>query len=111
MYVCFYDCENDVLLECRPVNLFDGESLNPVAVLFLWLTLNYRLFSSGVTEKMKANKADFIKSLGDKAKIYIEDVDRPMHIPHTTQEELFHWDPPQVLPEVRTLPGQKFIDF
>jgi hypothetical protein len=112
VFVCFYDSENDVLLQCRPINLFDGGSLSTVAVMFLWLVLNYRLFCSGVTEKMKGCKADFIKCLGDKENIYLEDVDRPLHvITQDTEEELFSWAPPQVLPETRNFPGQKFIDF
>jgi hypothetical protein len=78
--IAFYDCENDVLLESSVLELFSGSmTLNYTVILFLWLTLNYRLFCTGITDEMKQFKADFYKRLDDHLYIYLNDVTKSVH--------------------------------
>ena len=55
---CFYDCENDILLETPPINLtIQAQMLDKSTIVTLWLVLNYKYLCSGVLEEMK--KAEF----------------------------------------------------
>ena len=108
LMVCFFDTENDVLLESKPVELFEGKSIRTLAVLFLWLTLNYRLFSTGITHEMKEKRSDFIKKLGDDLHIYKDEVSRPVHVPRMTQQELYPWAKEPVTSEFRIRPSLKY---
>ena len=66
-FICFYDSVNDVLLTTeKDVMLFQfhesddpQHSLVVKAIVLLWLTLNYRLFGTGLGEAMKTYKAEF----------------------------------------------------
>lgn len=67
MFICFYDSVNDVLLTTeKDLMLFQfhesddpQHSLVVEAIVLLWLTLNYRLFGTGLGEAMKTYKAEF----------------------------------------------------
>ena len=54
LYFVFYDSEYDVLLESAPLFLCGKGTLVTNRVVFLWLTLNYKLFCSGITAEMKS---------------------------------------------------------
>ena len=55
---CFYDCENDILLETPLINLtMQTQMLDKSTIVKLWRVLNYKYLCSGVLEEMK--KADF----------------------------------------------------
>ena len=41
-FVCYYDCENDLLLISQSIPLLNGDRLSQSAILFLWLTINHR---------------------------------------------------------------------
>ena len=77
MLAYFYDSENDVLLRSDDLLLLDKELVYR-AVIFLWLTLNYRLFCSGLTEEMKAFKAGFFDMVDIKE--FMDNIKRPLHI-------------------------------
>ena len=89
--VCFYDSVNDVLLQSLPINIVEEKTVAVKAVLFLWLTLNYQFFCSGITDDMKSYKADFIEKLGNSLDIYLDEVTMPIHVPNVTDGELFPW--------------------
>ena len=55
----FYDSEYDILLRSDDMALFLDQELTYSVVIFLWLTLNYRLFCSGLTDEMNRFKAGF----------------------------------------------------
>lgn len=87
LVVFFYECEEDVLLLTDSLDLTarcDSE-MNIGAVVFLWLTLNYKLFCSGITEEMKKYKADFFVEAGKLLDVYRNEVTRPVH---KTRQEL-----------------------
>ena len=76
----FYDSENDILIESSVFELFEmimddeNDQLTFETILALWLTLNYRYLSSGVTHSMLERidyRARFWEQLpSDKRKIY-----------------------------------------
>ncbi|XP_060578157.1 uncharacterized protein LOC132735242 [Ruditapes philippinarum] len=106
--VCFFDTENDVLLQSKPVELFEGKSIRTLAVLFLWLTLNYRIFCSGITHEMKEKHSDFIIKLRDDLHIYQDEVMRPVNVPCITQQELYPWAMEPVTSEFRVKPSLRY---
>ena len=106
--VCFFDAENDVLLQSKPIELFEGKSIRTLGVLLLWLTLNYRLFCSGITREMTAKQSDFIRKLGGNLHIYRDEVSRPVCIPQGTQQELFPWAIEPVMSEFRIRPSLNY---
>jgi hypothetical protein len=110
--VCFYDPVNDVLLQSLPINLIEENTVSIKAVLFLWLTLNYRLFCSGITDDMKPFTADFVKRLGNCVKIYVDEVTMPMHVTqvHVSEEDLFPWSSMPRASGVRKNPDVKYKD-
>ena len=66
LIVMFYDSEHDVILESSHIPLFRPCSVNKyefddAAILASWLTVNYKFFSSGLTEGMKTLNVDFSK--------------------------------------------------
>ena len=78
--VCFYDSKNDVLLESCCLEVFAGTTtLTYSVILFLWPTLNYRLFCTGITDEMKNYKADFFKRVDDHLYIYKNEVTKHVH--------------------------------
>ncbi|XP_053399593.1 uncharacterized protein LOC123559033 [Mercenaria mercenaria] len=91
MVFYFYDSENDVLLASKPMELFEGNTFMTSPVLFLWLTLNYRIFGTGLTDKMKTYKAEFFKRVDERLEMYTHNVERPVHIPQISEESLFPW--------------------
>ena len=111
MIVCFYDSVNDVLLQSLPINLFEENTMVRKAVLFLWLTLNYHIFCSGITEDMKEYKAGFIEKLGKNVNIYTDDVKMPIHVPSVNvvnDEDLFPWSNIPRPSEVRKNPDVEY---
>ena len=110
LLICFYDSVNEVLLQSFPITLFEEKSISLPAVLFLWLTLNYRLFCTGITLDMKAYKADFLKKLGDCLNIYVDEVTMPMHVPHVTEYELCPWSTKPKTSDFRQKSKVKFVD-
>ena len=48
LIVFMYDCENDVLLGTRALDLFDEGDFDIRIIIFLLLVLNYRLFCTGL---------------------------------------------------------------
>lgn len=71
----FYDPEFDILLESAPIHLFaeedHGYQMPYSTVLALWLAINYKHLSSGVTEAMVDNKeykAGFLDCLSEESK-------------------------------------------
>ena len=80
--VHLYDCENDVLLQSCPGELFgfdedDNAKLSLPAVVLIWLTLNYKCFCTGVLESMKEYKATFFDLVGESLQIYQNEVQKP----------------------------------
>lgn len=106
--VNFYDFENDVLLtsdDLLLINAKEKELAYPV-VMFLWLTLNYRLFCSGLTDEMKRFKAGFFDVVD--MDFFIKNVERPLHIkpseeksskPRCSLNPAYRFKPPPVLNE------------
>ena len=80
----FYDCEEDIFLETAELKLqiSDDKIISPSTVVFLWLALNYQLFCSGVTDRMKIFKADFFGRVGDHLDKYKNDVAFRIHNNH-----------------------------
>lgn len=70
-----YDPDHDILLESPPFNLFMNGPRKPclsyVAILALWLTINYPYFNTGITNLMKERgfTADFFTHMGDDTRI------------------------------------------
>ncbi|XP_045173068.2 uncharacterized protein LOC123534740 [Mercenaria mercenaria] len=91
LVIFFYDCENDVLLSSKTLQLFRGKELSLSVVLFLWLTLNYRHFCSGVAEGMKGFKSTFFSKAENYLKDYYSDVTLSLHMPFKKQETEFGW--------------------
>ena len=85
LLVNFYDSVEDVFLSSKPLAIFKGDELMYSTVLFLWLTLNYRLLCSGLTETMKPFKAGFF-DIVDIA-TFKEDVRRPLHVLHEDDDD------------------------
>ena len=83
MLAYFYDSENDVLLRSDDLLLLDKEVVYKT-VIFLWLTLNYKLFCSGLTEEMKAFKAGFFDVIDIKE--FTDNIERPLHIKSSEDE-------------------------
>lgn len=75
----FYDSEEDVLLGTVPMDLHADQELCSVTVVFLWLTLNYKILCSGITNKMKQLKARFVDRAGDRIEMYRKEVCMPLH--------------------------------
>lgn len=76
---CFYDSENDMLLETPLFDLFANSFLNIPSVVVLWLVLNFKFFCSGLSEEIKNTgfKADFFKILGANVEKYKHDISAP----------------------------------
>ncbi|XP_045166354.2 uncharacterized protein LOC123529858 isoform X1 [Mercenaria mercenaria] len=102
LIVVFYDAENDILLSTKPILLFGDKEIVYSALVFLWLTLNYKEFCTGIPDALKEFKASF---LPDPVlhQMYIERVERPLHIDHTKEEKAFPWSDKNV----RTVVGKK----
>ena len=79
----FYDSENDILLRSDDLLLLDKELVYKTAI-FLWLTLNYKLFCSGLTEEMKTFKAGFFDVVDIKE--FTDNIGRPLHIKSSEDE-------------------------
>lgn len=83
MAFCFYDCENDLLLETPPIYLFDESKvhLRRASILALWLVLNFKYFSSGVPLKLQKSKysAGFFSQVGSLLDNYRNNVESPCH--------------------------------
>ena len=88
----FYDSENDILLRSDDMALFLDKELAYSVVIFLWLTLNYRLFCSGLTEEMNKFKAGFFEVVDFEE--FTNNIERPMHI----KESVFQKPKPSVNP-------------
>lgn len=70
-FLVLYDSVNDILLESTLFHLWTAaSSLPPIAVICLWLDVNFSVTCSGVTESMKSFRADSPKHAGDKLDIY-----------------------------------------
>ncbi|XP_045208122.2 uncharacterized protein LOC123559994 [Mercenaria mercenaria] len=93
LLLIFYDSVNDVLISSKPKQLFHQNTINCLSVLALWLTLNYRLFCTGVTERMKKYKADFFRRVDGRLGEYTDEVERPLLLQPNTQDDLFPWSP------------------
>lgn len=85
LLVNFYDSVHDVLLTSKPLTIFKGEELMYSTILFLWLTLNYRLLCSGLTETMKPFKAGFFDVVD--ISTFRENVRRPLHVSHEDDDD------------------------
>lgn len=86
-----YDCENDVLLGTPPMELFAYKSLCYNTIVFLWLTLNYKIFCSGITDSMKPFKAEFFERVGSFLENYRNDVARRVHKRQRESENEAGW--------------------
>ena len=91
----FYDSEYDILLRSDDMALFLDQELTYSVVIFLWLTLNYRLFCSGLTEEMNRFKAGFFDVVDFEE--FINNVERPMHI-KPSEESVFQKRKPSANP-------------
>lgn len=80
---CFYDSENDLLLQTPPIGLFDESKvyLRRATVLALWLVLNYKYLCCGVPEKLRRPKysAEFFTQVGSQLDDYRNRVESPCH--------------------------------
>lgn len=83
----FYDSEEDVLLGTVPMDLHADQELCSVTVVFLWLTLNYKILCSGITKKMKTLKAHFVDRAGDRIEMYRNEVCMPLPKKHGEKNE------------------------
>lgn len=79
MFVMFYDCEYDVLLESLMIFLFEIieifeeilRRINMVVILVLWFIVNYKYFCFGLIKDMKViYKVEFFFQMRDKVDIY-----------------------------------------
>ena len=94
-FICFYDSVNDVLLTTENnLMLFQfHESDNPQyslvveVVVLLWLTLNYRLFGTGLGETMTKYKAEFFTRVDDFLDKYKNHVKMPVQIKHDDDDD------------------------
>lgn len=69
----FYDSEEDVLLETAEMDLkidLTVPKISQTAVVLLWLTINYQIFCSGISDKMKKYNAQFFERVGDHIDFY-----------------------------------------
>ncbi|CAC5364312.1 unnamed protein product [Mytilus coruscus] len=74
--IYFYDSEEDVLLGTTELDLFGYKSICYDTIVFLWLTLNYDIFCTGITDSMKNCKAKFFTKVGSFLENYRNDVTR-----------------------------------
>ncbi|XP_045156233.2 uncharacterized protein LOC123522835 [Mercenaria mercenaria] len=107
LLVCFYDTENDILLITKPMLLFGDKEIIYSSIVFLWLTLNYRQFCSGIPDALKEFKAGFLPDPVLR-QMYTEKVARPVHI-RGIEEEMFPWL--NVIPLVCPEPDLDFSDY
>lgn len=73
LIVMLYDSEHDVLLESSTIPLFENElscRFSYCAILVCWLTVNYRYFCSGLTERYKMFKSNFFNIAREKINVY-----------------------------------------
>lgn len=79
MFVMFYDCEYDVLLESLMIFLFEIieifeeilRRINMVVILVLWFVVNYKYFCFGLIKDMKViYKVEFFFQMRDNVDIY-----------------------------------------
>ncbi|XP_045158004.1 uncharacterized protein LOC123524120 [Mercenaria mercenaria] len=91
LLLTFYDSQNDVLLSSKAIRLFDQNTIIVSPVVALWLTLNYKLFCTGVTKRMTKYKADFFKRVDDLLNEYSDHVEKPSPVQRNTQDDLFPW--------------------
>ena len=105
--VYFYDPENDILLRSFDMILFQEGKLTYSVVIFLWLTLNYRLFCSGLTEEMKKFKSGFFDLIDIDE--FINNVERPLYIKPSEDKPI-----PTLNPDTKFTPAPvpdiKYID-
>lgn len=75
---CFYDTENDMLLDIPLFDLFANNFLNVPSVVVLWI-LNFKVFCSGLSEEIKNSefKADLFKVLRADVEKYKHNVTAP----------------------------------
>jgi hypothetical protein len=79
-----YDCENDVLLGSRAMDLFEDEDFYVRIIIVLWLVLNYKLFGTGLIDEFKNYKANFHSLLGNEnLERYKTEVAMPFHKKHS----------------------------
>ncbi|XP_060602395.1 uncharacterized protein LOC132755535 [Ruditapes philippinarum] len=84
LIVFMYDCENDVLLGSRAMDLFEDEDVYIRIILVLWLVLNYKLFGTGLIDEIKNYKANFHSLLGNEnLERYKTEVAMPFHKKHS----------------------------
>ncbi|VDI32471.1 Hypothetical predicted protein [Mytilus galloprovincialis] len=75
--IYFYDSEEDVLLGTTELDLFGYKStICYDTIVILWLTLNYDIFCTGITDSMKNCKAEFFTRVGSFLENYRNDVTR-----------------------------------
>lgn len=81
LIISMYDCQEDVLLQSKPMDLCLLEGgLNCRTIVYLWLVLNHKLFCTGIPEQLKMYKAQFHDHLGpDYLKLYTKEVTKPFH--------------------------------
>lgn len=109
----FYDCEEDVLLTTVPLLLKEEQpQLDIYTVVFLWLTLNYKYFCSGLTDEMKNYKADFFGVVGNNLDMYRNSVTRPVQSDHEkSKENMNAWVQKQLPVKSTDEIGRYGIDF
>jgi hypothetical protein len=78
-----YDCEYDVLLGSQALALYE-KNIIVQHIMFLWLVLNYKLFSTGLIDDFKNYRANFHRLLGnDNLERYKSEVTMPFHKKHS----------------------------
>ena len=107
--VYFYDSENDIFLRSYDMTLFSEGKITYYVVIFLWLTLNYRLFCSGLTEEMKTFKSGFFDLIDIDE--FINNVQRPLHIKPSEDTFIATLNPDtRFKPAPGPVPEIKYID-
>ncbi|XP_045173951.2 uncharacterized protein LOC123535373 [Mercenaria mercenaria] len=106
--VYFYDSENDILLSTKPLQLFRDDEIASSTLVFLWLTLNYRQFCSGIPGALKRYKAGFLDNPVLR-QMYNGEVARPMHVCDTKADSMFPWSE-KTVPLKSNKPTVEFVD-